>query len=293
MRIAVLGATGKTGRFLVSRLCDDGHDVVAIGRDAGRLAAVDSRAAPAVADLLQADTVAPALAGCERVASLAHARFISALLAVLPEGCDRVVVTGSLRGRTALEDAAADEVRAGEAAFLDFQRTSGRDGVLLHPSMIYGAPEDRSVGRILRLIGRWPGVLPVMLPLPDGGRHTAQPVFVDDVVAAMAAALTRPEAPGPPIYVAGPDPITYADMVRHCAAAIGRRAHIVPIPGALLAGMVRIARMTGISLPVDAAEVRRAAEDKRVNVTDMALRLGVNPMPFEKGLRLKVERGWF
>lgn len=293
MRVAVLGASGKTGRFVAARLGDDGHTVVAVGRNAERLEAVDPRAERRIADLAQPETVRRALDGCARVVSLAHARHIAALLTALPDGCERVVVTGSIRARTALDDPAAAEVRGGEAAFREFQHGGACEAVLLHPSMIYGAPEDRSVGRILRLVRRWPRLLPVVLPLPDGGRHTVQPVFADDMVAAVAAAVTAPDAPGPPIDVAGPAPTTYADMVRQCAAAMGRKAYVLPVPGGALARAVQLARSIGVSLPVDAAEIRRAGEDKRVDVADMTARLGVTPRPFAEGLRLKVERGWY
>lgn len=280
MRVAILGATGKTGRYLVLRLCADGHAVVAIGRSPARLATLDPRAETAIADLERPATLAPVLAGAACVVSLAHARFTEALLAALPASCGRVVLTGSTRGFSALPDAAADAVRAGAAAFA----ASGRTGVMLHPSMIYGAPEERNVNRVLALIRRWPRWLPLLLPLPDGGRHRVQPVFVDDVVAAFAAAITGAEACGPPIVLAGPAPIAYAHLVRACAGSLGRRAHILPLPVALLVGLARVLRGLGLSPPFGPEELRRAAEDKDFDVTPMRRRLGVSPRPFEDGL---------
>lgn len=288
MKVCVLGATGKTGRYLVERLCDEGHEVTAIGRDAERLGLVDGRAGRAVADLARPETVSGALRGGECVVSLAHARFTGTVLAALPECCKRVVLTGSTRRFTSLSDPAAEAVRTGEAAFLG----SGRPGVMLHPSMIYGAPDDRNVNRILRYLGAWPRWLPALVPLPGGGRSLVQPVLVDDVVAAFAAAVTRPEAPGEPIVVAGPEPMTYADMVRACARALGRRVIILPLPPALLAVGLRLAGALGLGPPVNVAELGRAGEDKVFDTGAMRRRLGVVPRPFEEGLRLKISRGW-
>ncbi|MFQ5958365.1 MAG: SDR family oxidoreductase [Alphaproteobacteria bacterium] len=281
--IAVLGATGKTGRYLVARLCDDGHEVTAVGRSRQRLDAVDARARKVVADLERPKTVAAALAGAARIASCAHARYTEAVLAALPECCERLVLTGSARRFSALPDPAADAVRAGEAAFL----ASGVAGVMLHPTMIYGAPDDRNVNRLLRLVRRRR-----VVPLPDGGRHLVQPVFVDDVVAALAGALTRAEAAGPPIVVAGPEPITYADMVRACARALGRSVVVVPVPAALLVPGLRLATAIGLDPPFDAAEILRATEDKSFDVTEMRARLGITPRRFAEGLALKLARGW-
>lgn len=289
MKIAVFGATGKTGRYLVAELCERGHAVTAIGRSEVRLARLDPRAARIVADLKNKKGVAAALKGVEAVVSLAHARHTGAVLAALPKSCRRVVLTGSTRRFTSLPDPAGDQVRAAEEAF----GASDRAGVMLHPSMIYGAPDDRNVNRILRYLKRWPKWLPVPVPLPAGGRRTVQPVFVDDVVAAFVGALMRPSAPGAPVIVAGPEPMRYAEMVRECARALGRRAVILPLPlwlGIAAASVLQMMRLRGAPKP---AELRRAGEDKEFDVAPLEKRLGVRPRAFAEGLRTKIERGWY
>lgn len=286
MKIAFLGATSKTGRYVVPLLCDRGHAVAAIGRDRARLDALDSRARTIQADITDAASLRAALDGAECVASLAHARYTGEILAALPASCGRVVLTGSLRKVTRLPDPAADAVRAGEALLL----ASGRAGVMLHPSMIYGAPEERNVNRILALIARFPRWMPVPIPLPDGGRHTVQPVFVDDMVAAVIAAIERPEAEGPPIAVAGPRPITYRAMVEACAAALGRRVVIVPVPLGLLSASLKAIAALGLRLPVNALELTRATESKAFDIRDLESRLGIRPVAFADGLRIALAR---
>ena len=287
MIVAVLGASGKTGRYVAARLAREGHLVVALGRSAERLMRIEAPVEVRLTDLDDPPTVRAALADAEIVVSLAHARYTATLLGALPATCRRVVLTGSTRKFTTLADPAADAVRAGEAALL----ASGRPGVMLHPSMIYGAPDDRNVNRLLRLFRRWPRVLPVVVPLPDGGRHLVQPVFVDDVVEAFAAAVDRPEVTGA-IVVAGPEPISYAGFVRACAAAVGRRIRILPVPSAPLARLAALLSAAGLRPPFDAAELRRAAESKRNDISDLRQKLGVSPRPFAEGVRLKIERGW-
>ncbi len=288
MKIAILGATGKTGRYVVARLCERGHEVTAVGRRTDRLAALDPRARRAGADLDHPESVAPALRGAESVVSLAHARFVETILAALPGTCEHLVLTGSTRKFTSLPDPAADAVRRGEAAFL----ASGRPGVMLHPSMIYGAPDDRNVNRILGYLARWPRRLPAIAPLPDGGRHLVQPLFVDDAADAFAAAAERREAAGPPLVLAGPESMTYAEMVGRCAAALGRRVVTLPVPVGPMAALAGAAAAIGLRLPLAAGEIRRAADDKSFDVGEMIHRLGVTPRPFADGLRAKLERGW-
>ena len=288
MRVALLGATSKTGRYVTAALAERGHEVIAIARSRERLDRLDPRARRAEGDLERPDTVARALDGAECVASLAHARFIPALLGVLPPSCRRVVLTSSLRIATRLVDPAAEAVRAGEAAF----RASGRGGVVLHPSMIYGAPDDRNVNRILRLLRRFPRRVPILLPLPDGGRHTVQPIFVDDMVEAFVAAIERPDADGPPIAVAGPEPITYRRMIELCAEALGRRAMVVAVPLGVLTRLAGVLQRVGIPPPFDVPELIRSVEDKSFDINDLRTRLGVEPRSFAGGLQLKLARGW-
>lgn len=284
MRIALLGATSKTGRYVVPVLCDRGHEVVAIGRNPHWLAALDRRARTARADIADAAALRAALDGAECVASLAHARHTAAILNALPATCRRVVLTGSVRKFTRLPDPAADAVREGEALFL----ASGRTGVMLHPSMIYGAPEDRNVNRVIELLRRFPARLPIPVPLPGGGRHTVQPVYYEDMVAAFVAAAERATGGASSIVVAGPAPITYRALFELCAAALGRRIVVVPVPLAPLAAAVAALRRVGLPLPFDADELRRATESKSFDVRDLEAVLGIRPRSFAEGLRRRL-----
>jgi nucleoside-diphosphate-sugar epimerase len=58
--------------------------------------------------------------------------------------------------------------------------------------MIYGAPGDRNLSRLLAVLARAP-----MLPVPGGGRHLQQPVQVADVADAVLAAADLGYAPRP------------------------------------------------------------------------------------------------
>jgi nucleoside-diphosphate-sugar epimerase len=289
MRIAVFGASGKSGALVVSRLCDRGHDVVALSRDPARRELPDSRAKTATADLTDSPGMAAVLAGIDRVVSLAHARFTEGLLVALPATCSGVVLTGSVRLYTQLTDDAADDVRAGEEAFLRWRKSGGL-GVMLHPSMIYGAAGDRNVGRILAVIRRWPRALPLVLPLPGGGRHTVQPVFADDFADAVAVAASATGTLPATLDIVGPEAISYAAMVRECAAALGRRATIVPAPVWAFGAAANVLGMVGIHLPFTSQEFARGAENKAFDPGPMTKTLGVFPRAFGQGVREKIAR---
>ncbi len=277
----MIGATGRTGRRVVAALCGRGHAVTALGLTAAKLAAVDARAQRHAVDLTAGGAdLAARLADADVVASCAHAKFTGAILAAAPPAA-RLVLMGSVRRYLAIPDRDGAEIAAGEAQLL----ASGRPGVMLHASMIFGARDDGNVSRVLGALRRWPAALPVVLPLPDGGRRLVQPVLIDDVVAAVVAAIERPASDGPPIVLAGAAPLPYRDMIGHCAAALGRRVIVLPVPVALLSAIAALAAGVGARLPLNAAELRRAGEDKSFDVGPMTARLGVRPLDFPTALR--------
>lgn len=288
MKVAVVGATGMTGRRVVGALVARGHAVVATGRDPAKLAALGDGIEWRIGDFDRPETLPKALAGADAVAYVAHAKHTKLVLDAMEPGV-RLVVTGSTRVFSKLEDPAAQAVREGLAAFA----ATGRKGQVLLPAMIYGAKEDRNVGRVLRFLARFPRWCLIPAPLPDGGRHTVQPIHVEDVAACVAAALERPENDGPPIVLAGPEPIAYARMVRECAAALRRRVLVIPVPVRALALLARAMARLGLKPPFDAKELTRAAEDKAFDIAPMRERLGVIPRPFADGVAAKVIRGDF
>jgi uncharacterized protein YbjT (DUF2867 family) len=288
MKIAVVGATGMTGRRVIAALRVRGHTTVATGRNPAKLAELGDDIEWRIGDFDRPETLPKALAGVDAVAYVAHAKHTKTVLDAMEPGV-RLVVTGSTRVFSKLDDPAADAVRDGLAGFA----ASGRKGQVLLPAMIYGAKEDRNVGRVLRFLARFPRWCPILVPLPDGGRHTVQPIHVDDVAACVVAALERPESDGAPIVLAGPEPIPYVRLVRDCAAALRRRVIPIPVPVRALALAAQVMTAIGLKPPFDAKELTRAAEDKAFDIAPMRERLGVSPRPFADGVAAKVVRGDF
>jgi uncharacterized protein YbjT (DUF2867 family) len=270
MRVTVLAATGRLGQALLRRLrAEPGLAVVAVGRDAARLAALPPGTETRVADLTDAAALAAALADAEIVVSCANARFVPAILAGLPaQGVARLVLMGSTRRFSAVPDATAAAVRAAEAALAERPFPS----VLLLATLIYG-----SGGGVVETLARQIRRCPV-LPLP-GGSALVQPIHIDDVAAALAAAVLRPNAPGAPIVIAGPRAMPYRDMVRSIAVARRLRLVVLPVPAAAVRlaawSIGRLGPFAGI-----AGSARRLLEDKSFDISEMRDRLGVVPRDF-------------
>jgi uncharacterized protein YbjT (DUF2867 family) len=235
----------------------------------------EQRAEARYFDLEQPGSLQKALLDAEYVVSCVQAHEGGAVVAALPPTVKRVVLMGSTR---IFSRYPSERIEMQKAAVTALAR-SGIPGVVLHPTMIYGGPTDANVQRIAAYIRKFR-----VIPLPGGGATLLQPIHSDDVVSCIEAALQRDGALGEPITIAGPQVITYRDLVAAVGRAIGKSPVILPVPGvALQAIAVLTAIVPGIpTIKVD--EVRRLGEDKIFPIDDMRRRLGVEPVDIQTGL---------
>jgi uncharacterized protein YbjT (DUF2867 family) len=273
--VHVIGASGRSGLALCRSLLGDGVAVVAVVRDPAKWAACGLDGSVRRADLGDIDGLRSALAGATRVVCCAHARHAGAVLAAAP-AASRLVLLGSTRKFTQWPDAHGNGVLEGEAALLG----SGRSGVMLHPTMIYGAQGEDNVQRLAALLRRLP-----IVPLPGGGRALVQPIHQNDLTRCIRVALTI-AWPGPhSLVVAGPSPLPYADFVRAIAQAAGlAKPRIVAIPAWPMMAAAALTTMLPFVPTVRPAEIRRLLEDKAFDIAPMVATLGVQPMPLADGL---------
>jgi uncharacterized protein YbjT (DUF2867 family) len=272
--VHVIGASGRSGAALCRSLQADGIAYIPIARNAAKWSAIGLGPSPAIADLNDQKALRAALARATHIASCAHARYAEAILAAAPDTA-RCVFLGSTRKFTRWPDAHGTGVLAGEIAFL----RSGRPGVMLHPTMIYGAQGEDNVQRLAALLRRLP-----LVPLPRNA-GLVQPIHQDDVTRALRAALDHCWQAPTSMVIAGPEAVRYEDFVRAVAKAAGlRRPIIVRVPAWLLMGIAALLEIGGAEPAVSRNEVRRLMEDKAFEIREMQHVLGVTPIPLAAGL---------
>jgi nucleoside-diphosphate-sugar epimerase len=271
----VIGASGRSGQALCRALAADGIEVVPVVRDPAKWRGTGLPSAPLVADLADAAALRAALQGATRIVSCAHARFAPYVLAAGPADA-RYIFLGSTRKFTRWPDAHGSGVLAGEAAFLG----SGRAGVMLHPTLIYGAQGEDNVQRLAALLARVP-----IVPLPGGGRALVQPIHQRDVTRSIHAALAIGWDGPHSLVIAGPSPLPYADFVRAVARAAGLRPpRIVSIPAWPMMAAAILTTLVPLLPTVRPAEIRRLLEDKAFDISTMIDTLGVRPIALDDGL---------
>jgi uncharacterized protein YbjT (DUF2867 family) len=277
--VAVTGALGFVASRLLPRLAARGARVIALlrpGREPGAilpLADVEVRRG----DLSDPRSLRGAFDGADAIVHLAGLALVPGMLHEIEEAHIRAGVFVSSAGvHTRLVSRGADAKRSGEAAL----RASALSYTILRPSMIYGTPRDRNLVRLLRWLRKWP-----VVPAPLGGRTPQQPVHVDDLADAIVAALERPAAARNEYDVGGPDAIPLSAVIHECAAALGRRAWILPVPLAPAHAGAIAARRLRLPFPVSPEQVLRLAESKAVDIGPARRDLGFDPRPFRDGIR--------
>lgn len=267
--IVVFGASTDIGRRLAARLQAAGLAHRKVSRSMG--------AEAVVADLATGGGVAEAIAGARVVVSCAHARHTAEILKACPSDV-QIVLVGSAWRYSCVENARADEVRAAEALFL----ASPHRGVMLHPSMIYGGNQENNIRRLLRTIRRLP-----VIPAPGTGSQIVCPIYVDDLVDCLFAAVTREWEGRSAFGVAGPA-LTWKRMVELSAGSIGLRRRFLPTPLQPTIVVLDFLKKIGIQV-LDPNVVRRFGEDVDISTENMLKWLSVKPRRFESGIAAAVD----
>ena len=283
MIVAVSGANGFTGRFVCAELLRRKIPFVALlrpGSDFSWMAARDITVR--YADLTDVHQLAKQLSDCRALLNLASIGFGAApaiIKACHSAQVRRAVFVSTTAIFTQL-NAGSKVVRlAAEAAIL----ASGLETTILRPTMIYGTPSDRNMIRLVEWINRWP-----FLPVFGNGRSLQQPVHVKDVAWAVVQSLDSPATIHRQFNISGAEPLTYNEVVRLTAQALGRSSRRLHIPAQVMVDLLDFTESLGITLPIKAEQIRRLNEDKAFSHAEAREAFGYVPTAFEEGIRDEV-----
>ena len=239
-RITVVGASGFIGRYVVKRLAAEGAMICACSRharDAGFLRPMGDvgQVATFDADIGDERALSAIIAGSDAVINavgILHERGAQNFEAIHHQGAARLArlaAAAGVRHFVHLSAIAADAgapsayartKAAGEAAV----RAAFPAAVILRPAVVFG-PEDTFLNRFAALARYLP-----MLPLIGGGQTKFQPVYVDDIAAAVATVLSRADAAGVTYELAGPVAFDLKQLFTLMLHVIGRKRLLISVP---------------------------------------------------------------
>jgi NADH dehydrogenase len=284
--LLLTGATGLLGSALLRRLVSDGSPVRCLVRDPRRLGAQRVRVQIALGDLTDPPSFRNALRGVSTVVHLAASirdqprgsieelngiatwRMVEA---AERSGVERFVFFSVLGASThhrarffrakALAEQAVREASVGSIVFA--------------PSIMY-APGDQWLTLLERL-----ALLPAM-PVSGRGRATYQPIWAEDAADCVVAALRSANGESHALYeLAGPQTLSYDEIVRAVLSSLNRSRPLLHIPTPLVSRSLRMLEAAwghGVFATWDEAELLEVPMVSTRGVAD-AERLGVKPQP--------------
>jgi uncharacterized protein YbjT (DUF2867 family) len=237
MRILVTGSTGYIGGRLVPRLLEAGHTVRCVVRRPTKLDGMPwrDRVEVVAGDVLDAESIKDAAAGCDAAFYLVHAMAGGADFedrdrrgaehfrdAAAAAGMRRIVYLG---GMGPGDDSPLSRHLASRHEVGRVLATGATPVTELRAAVIIGSGSLSF--EMLRYLTE---VLPVMTT-PRWVRTRCQPVAVRDVIDLLIRAVEEDATESRVLEVGGPDVLTYRDMMRIYAEVAGlRRRLIIPLP---------------------------------------------------------------
>jgi uncharacterized protein YbjT (DUF2867 family) len=283
MRVLLTGATGLLGGELLKLLLAEGHEARCLLRagspNASRLDA--ERAEIFGGDAADEEDLLRALQGTDALLHVAGIEYAQPVVeAARRVGVGRVVVVGSTSVHSSYEFRAGPKLRMERVV-----RRSGLDWTIVRPSMIYGSERDKNVQRLLRFLGHSP-----VFPMFGPGTNLWQPVYHEDCARGVYEALVRLSAVGRSYDLPGGESLTYLDLVKTAAGALGKKPRIVRLPLEPVRLLLGAAEKLRLPLPVGSEQVLRLQEDKAYPYEEARRELGYAPRSFREGVALEVAR---
>lgn len=286
--LLLTGATGLVGSALLRRLVAEGRPVRCLVRDPRRLGPQRVRVQIALGDLADPPSFRNAMRGVDTVVHLAASTrdqprgSIEELAAIATwrmveaaqrAGVQRFVFFSTLGAST------HHRARLFRAKALAEQavRESDMHTIVIAPSLVY-APGDHWLTLIERL-----SLLPVV-PISGRGRAVCQPIWAEDVAGCTVAALSATENTSNSVTheryeLAGPQTITYNELINTVLRSLNRERPLLPNPTPLVSRTLRLlerALHTNTPITWDEAELLEANMVAKRSTAD-AQSLGVTP----------------
>jgi nucleoside-diphosphate-sugar epimerase len=315
MKILVTGGTGFTGKALVKRLLDTGHEVVALDYKEGLKTQElrDWGAEVVLGSVTDMDVVRQAVRGVEVVHHVAAAfremdvpesyyhevnvgGTRNVLQAALDAGVRKVVscstcgVHGNVDHPPAGEDAPiqpADYYQRtkyeAEPIALEFSK-KGLDTVILRPAAIYGPGDPERFFLIFKRVAK--GTFPMF----GNGKTLYHPLYIDNLVDAFVLAMEPGKGSGEAYLIADEQFLEIEDLVRRVGKALAVDVKIphLPVWPVVAAGhvMEKVCKPFGVVPPLFPRRVDWYRQNRAFKIDKAKRDLGYQPkVGIDEGLR--------
>jgi nucleoside-diphosphate-sugar epimerase len=322
MKVLVTGGTGFTGKALVKRLLDDGHEVIALdykdGLKSGELRAWGARVV--IGSVTDRNVLRECMPGVEVVQHVAAAfrelnvddayyREVNVegtrnvLDVALGHGVGKVIyfstcgVHGNVEHPPAAEDAPIQPADY-------YQRTKyeaeplvheyvqkGLKGLILRPAAIYGPGDPERFMLIFKRVAK--GTFPMF----GNGKTLYHPLYIDNLIDAAILAMESEQGDGEAFLIADEEYVEIQKLVREVAEVlrIELKMPYFPILPLVFSGRVveAVCRPFGITPPIFSRRVDWFRQNRAFDISRAKQRLGYQPrVGLHEGLQRTATWAW-
>lgn len=239
MRVGIIGGTGFVGGYLVETLLKQGHEVNVLVRPGSERKVRRASELHAVAGELETPgALATVLEGCDaaiynvglirefprRGITFERTQYqglVDTVAAAQSAGVRRLLLMSAIGVKDPGTKYQQTKFRAEQHAL-----ASGLDVTVLRPSVIFGDPRGTMefATQLYRDMVRPP------IPAVSFPGVQMSPVHIEDVAVAFVAALADSETIGKTYELAGPEALSWDEILRRVAAAAGKSKILLPMP---------------------------------------------------------------
>ena len=321
MKILVTGGTGFTGKALVRRLLDLGHEVVALDYHEG-LKTDELRqwgAKVVIGSVTDREVVRQCLEGVDLVQHLAAAFRelnvpnshyddvnVGGTRIMLEESvkagvkrfiyCSTCGVHGNVDNPPANEDAPikpADYYQRtkyeAEPLVMEYHK-NGLPSVIIRPAAIYGPGDPERFFMIFKRVNKG------FFPMFGDGKTLYHPLYIDHLVDAFVLVMEPGKGDGRTYLIADEEYVGIEDLVRRTAKALGVEVKVphFPVWPVVAAGHIceKICKPFGVTPPIFPRRVDWYRQNRAFDISRAKAELGYNPsVSLDEGLRRTAE--WY
>lgn len=272
---------------MLKRLLGEGHIVQALVRDPQKSSQLAQNGATLIAgDVVEGTGLEEGLRGCEAAIHLVGIiveKGKNTFEAVHHIGTRNVVEAAKRAGVKRFIQMSALGVRADGVAAYQITKWRGEEEVrksgipycILRPSVIFG-PGDGFVTQMMETMRS----AALFRPVPGNGSPRFRPIFVDDVTACFAKALTAEAATNQTVELGGADELSLNQVLAEIARCAGVHKSAVHIPMPLMFAGAFFAQALLRNPPVTVDQLRMLKEGSTCDILPMEEILGVTPRGF-------------
>ena len=158
-------------------------------------------------------------------------------------------------------------------------KSSGMKWVIIRPSEVYGQRVGDSINRLISWIQRC-----IFVPVIGSGQSKLSPVFIDDVVSAIALSSFNQELENQTIVLAGPEELTYDELVDRVALYFGVKRFKLHLPAGLVKFIATVMSGLGINT-LTPDQIPRLLCEKSFGIDLAREKLDYSPRSLEEGIR--------